>query len=73
MIRFYKGNLIVITRGINGKGSFKVSFKLYYRYRMFRFKRYDNSVTLNDNLTVQVAYDSLKEFIDNLDNVIKLK
>lgn len=71
MIKLYKGNLITIKKYVNGRGSFCVTFVLHYRYGFFRFKKYKHTITLKDSLTFNDAYNVLKEFIDNLDKVIK--
>ena len=71
MIKIYKGNLISITKSMNGKGSFKVTFKLYYRYSFFKFKTYEHTITLSENMTMKNAYKTLKDFIDGLDKIVK--
>lgn len=73
MLKLYKGNLIIITKGINGKGSFKAKFKLYYRYSFFRMKKYEHTVTLSEVMTLDQAYQALKEFIDGVEQIVKLK
>ena len=72
MIKFYKGNPIRISKTVNGRGSFKVTFKIYYRYGFFKFKTYEHTVTLSEVLTMKDAYSALKDFIDNLDKLIKI-
>lgn len=71
MIKFYKGNLIRITKSMNGKGSFKVTFKLCYRYSFFKFKTYEHTITLSENMTMKNAYETLKDFVDDLDKIVK--
>lgn len=72
MFKFYKGNPIKVTKSINGRGSFVVKFTLCYRYSFFKFRKYNQSVTLSDVFTMKDAYDTIKKFIDDLDKIVKL-
>lgn len=73
MIKFYKGNPIVIRKTVNGRGSYVVSFRVFYRYSLLNYKVYDEKVTLREGLTITDAYEAIKIMIDDLDNMIKLK
>lgn len=72
MIKLYKGTLIVISKSINGRGSFKLKIKIYYRYSLLKIKTYKHTMTLNNSMTLNDAYQIIKDFIDDLDKVIKL-
>ena len=72
MIKFYKGNPIIIKKSINGRGSYTTEFIIVYRYAFCKFKRYKKKVTLSDKLTIGDAYEAVKILIDDLDNITKL-
>lgn len=72
MIRLYKGNLITISKSVNGRGSFKVEVTIYYRYTMFKVRKYKNTVVLDSSTTLRDTYEATKVVIDELDRMVKL-
>lgn len=72
MIKLYKGNPIIIKKSISGRGSYKTEFIIIYRYAFLKFKRYKKEVKLSEKLTIGDAYEAVKIFIDDLDNITKL-
>lgn len=72
MIKFYKGNPILIKR-YKGRNSFKVKITIYYRYSLFKVEKYEHTLTLSDNRTINDVMVAIKETIDNLDKIVKLK
>ena len=71
MIKLYKGNPIIINKKINGRNSYFIEVSIYYRYSLFKYKVYKHKVVLNDKLTFKESYNTIKSFIDELDNIVK--
>ena len=72
-IKFYKGSVIIMRKSINGKGAFKLDIKIYYRYATFKVRVYKHSITLVGDNTLSSSYKTIKEFIDDLDRVVKFE
>lgn len=71
MFKIYKGHLITITKE-NVKDKYYANITIFYRYNFWSVKKYKHRVKLAEEMTLTMAYNVIKEYVDNLDKMLKL-